>query len=365
MKKILAWIKSFFTKKKKASAPAKKKRNTGTPGELNLSEALDLIPYYHRILARMPKRARFYGSMLAKVGPLVLNKTTPLFANNKKLWHVNPSQVFIGWPPEHDGPVFLAAIKRNPPLGVERLEGECYEYLLYYDFKSLGDPEFSNWWGGYFWVDDSGRFTLARQRQLLQKTILRKHKRRGQSRTIQVPYTEYKDSFFEAYMASNEEANDALNAIFVNAFNFWHRRADGWLVVTKKNNQRVTFNISEGRHKYFFKEREKIVETPTGQRKRIFHIVDEHDRNVNGKIVRVKEHIRGIRHFFWNGLECHIFSPGWHGYDYFLDMPFKTYDFDQKEDLPDGKLVKPEPILEKAARLMEGTDYKNKKVGWG
>lgn len=360
-KKIIAWFVIRFTRPVPVGRPAKGQKTT--LGELNLAEALDVLPLYHRILEKTPHRVRLDNAAIYKMGPLITNRKTTYQLNDPKRWRRNPTLVCVGWPPEIDGPNYLAALKVDPPPGVERHPGECYQYLLYYDFTATNKPKWSNWYGGYCWVDALGNFKLARQRKVVQHTIPRKHKKRGAARAIQVPMIEYSDTFFEVVHKRKEKAEEGINLIFRSGFNHWADRGKGWLVVTKKGTQRVTFNITEGRHKYFFREREKIVETPTGQRKRIFHIVDEHMRETHGKTVRVKEHTRGIRHFFWQGFECHIFSPGWHGHDFFKDLDVITY---AEEDLADNaEFVEMSSAVEKGARVIEGTDYRADGSGWG
>lgn len=68
------------------------------------------------------------------------------------------------------------------------------------------------------------------------------------------------------------------------------------------------FHIDLKRTPYFFKDRQKTVNT-NGRTKRIFHIVRPHLR-ANGTAVRF--HFRGLRKFQWNGYDVLVTMPGWH-----------------------------------------------------
>lgn len=101
--------------------------------------------------------------------------------------------------------------------------------------------------------------------------------------------------------------NTCLN-LFRAMHEWWVDRDLRWNVVVKKNGERVTFGINDKDTAYYFKNRDKVV-SENGVTKRIVHYVREHNRVTNGKETTIKEHIRGLREFNWNGYHCNVISP--------------------------------------------------------
>lgn len=96
---------------------------------------------------------------------------------------------------------------------------------------------------------------------------------------------------------------------FIAAFNWWVGRAERWSVAVLSNGERLTFSVPKEDTKKYFANRDKSVKTATGKAKKIVHYVHEHDRVINGKSVKVKEHIRGLSVFDWNGYKCIVTAP--------------------------------------------------------
>lgn len=81
-------------------------------------------------------------------------------------------------------------------------------------------------------------------------------------------------------------------------------------VRARKDGSTVLFNVGLNDTKRFFKNRDVTTRTNSGQRKRIYHAVDEHARTLaDGKIVRVRGHYRGERVFLWKGEHVTITPP--------------------------------------------------------
>lgn len=75
----------------------------------------------------------------------------------------------------------------------------------------------------------------------------------------------------------------------------------------------AVFGVSIKRMPYFFRDRDITISNATGQRRRIFHIVRPHDRNLSdGRKSIVRLHFRGERSFRWNGYGVHVTVPGRH-----------------------------------------------------
>ena len=76
--------------------------------------------------------------------------------------------------------------------------------------------------------------------------------------------------------------------------------------------ERLTFVVPKEATKKYFAGRDKSAKTATGRTKKIVHYVQEHNRVINGKATVVKEHIRGLSVFDWNGYKCVVTAPEFH-----------------------------------------------------
>lgn len=116
-----------------------------------------------------------------------------------------------------------------------------------------------------------------------------------------------------AGLKEGEFAKDlVVKMAFAAAFNYWVKRADRWSVSVLHRGERLTFSVDKENTKRYFANRDKTVKTETGHTKKIVHFVQEHDRAVNGKTTKVKEHIRGLSVFDWNGYKCVVTAPEFH-----------------------------------------------------
>ena len=116
-----------------------------------------------------------------------------------------------------------------------------------------------------------------------------------------------------AGLKEGEFAKDlVVKMSFTAAFNWWVGRAERWSVAVLSKGERLTFSVPKEDTKRYFANRDKSVKTATGKAKKIVHYVHEHDRVINGKSVKVKEHIRGLSVFDWNGYKCVVTAPEFH-----------------------------------------------------
>lgn len=77
-----------------------------------------------------------------------------------------------------------------------------------------------------------------------------------------------------------------------------------------KSGIRAAFGIDLSSAPRFFRDREATALASDGRRKRIFHAVRKHQREVGGKgVVSVKPHYRGLRRFDWQGVDVQIVLP--------------------------------------------------------
>jgi hypothetical protein len=116
-------------------------------------------------------------------------------------------------------------------------------------------------------------------------------------------------SYLEDELRTVEERKQTAKNIFVSMHDWWSERDARWNVIVKKNGDRVTFGVDNSQTPYYFKDRDKSIKTTTGQTKKIVHYVKDHERKINDKTTVVKEHIRGLQDFNWNGYNCLVVSP--------------------------------------------------------
>jgi hypothetical protein len=84
-------------------------------------------------------------------------------------------------------------------------------------------------------------------------------------------------------------------------------------IVATRDGKACAFSVDILRMPYFFADRDVRVGL---RRKRIFHIVRTHERNLKGgRVSKVRTHFRGERDFTWNGYAVNVSVPGWHHFD--------------------------------------------------
>ena len=130
-------------------------------------------------------------------------------------------------------------------------------------------------------------------------------------------------------------------------FNWWINRQERWSVAVKKGGDRVTFSVDKSLTKKYFADRDKTVKTVNGQTKKIIHYVRGHDRNQNGKITKVKEHIRGLNSFIWKSYNCLVTAPE------FQTLPTAQFDVapEEKEEWERGYIS-----ASKVGKLLSDTE---------
>lgn len=197
-------------------------------------------------------------------------------------------------------PKIMYAIKQKRlPWNVAFKPGSPYIYGAAYEFH-----------GQLFWVHmyltvnkKTGKINTCEELRQIDNVI------RGNGKTI---YYSNKRWAPPAYLENDDYnikdmENTCLN-LFRSMHEWWVDRDLRWNVVVKKNGDRVTFGINDKDTAYYFKNRDKVV-SENGVTKRIVHYVREHNRVTNGKETTIKEHIRGLREFNWNGYQCNVISP--------------------------------------------------------
>jgi hypothetical protein len=113
----------------------------------------------------------------------------------------------------------------------------------------------------------------------------------------------------------NAEANQFLKQAATMCFNFWAMKDRMWRIIVKKGGVRMNFSIGTDETKHYFKDRDRSgICTQSGRLKPIAHYVSEHTRRyTSGKTTVIKEHVRGLRRFLWNGYQVIVKSPRFGG----------------------------------------------------
>ena len=156
-----------------------------------------------------------------------------------------------------------------------------------------------------------------------------------------------------------EENKQITKNLFVAMHEWWVCRDERWNVVVKKNGERVTFGVDNGQTPYYFKDRDKSIKTASGQTKKIVHYVKGHDREVNGKTIPIKEHIRGLQEFDWAGYNCLVVSPK------FQSQTAAKFDVAGTDMEPDSKSKDNVIYLSKLGKLIADSEENVKKRSVG
>lgn len=204
-----------------------------------------------------------------------------------------------------------------PPFGVEFSGGGAiYKVTCVYDergrHKKLVVPM-------DFWVsvDGDGRPHLLREYSRSTQQIMPKKKRAsfgGHVHVLKQPFVVYRNEWklpsWLNLVKGPETKEEKAAEIFSQAYESYRESAADILISVKTADCAATFGIGIKRAPYFFADREGEL-TPSGSKKKIFHGVREHERQVSpDKKVTVKAHYRGMRHFDWNGYSIAISFPG-------------------------------------------------------
>lgn len=155
-------------------------------------------------------------------------------------------------------------------------------------------------------------------------------KRRG-DRRFRIPSRHYAFEGIFAHMAAeHDEAVGAyLAGLFILAADAWSNAVDGSMtrVAVSRDGLTAAFGVNIERTPYFFKDRD----LRTNQRKKIFHIVRTHERDLgDNRTVSVRTHFRGERAFAWNGYDVLISVPGYH-HKTLSEFDAKSETFDEGE----------------------------------
>lgn len=195
--------------------------------------------------------------------------------------------------------VFFCFKLSRLPLGVEPLKGHPYRVGMV-----LNIYEKTLWLTMYMVIDKkTGELRICKEERHEIVTV-------GKNKTS-MSYNRRWNGNPAMYFAHNFEKQTIDNVdhtykcLFKTAFDWWVERKDqSWNVAVKKGKQKLTFAIGRSETKKYFADRDKTV-----NKKKIIHFVREHERTVKGRTVTIKEHLRGLDKFVWNGYSCVVTAP--------------------------------------------------------
>jgi len=242
------------------------------------------------------------------------------------------------------------------PMGVEPLPGHAYKFGEV--IKVYGKLM---WMVMYVVIDKkTGKVSVCRE---LRQSEVQVKKRPSRSDRDCTHYNK-RWSGNPAMMYPHEAENKDLQAVlhhykttFKNVFDWWTQRKDkSWNVSTRLGKRRLVFSLDRMDTKKYFADRDLTIQTETGKRKKIIHFVSEHERTVRDKKVVIKEHLRGLNKFTWNGYDCVVTAPK------FSKLNTVVFDIapEEEEDLAhlvgeDAKLIGMAKVAEILAREEEAT----------
>lgn len=232
--------------------------------------------------------------------------------------------VSFGWSKRDNSgqiyPAVLFAIKENKlPAEVSKCAGQHYLFGVGFKLGATSENDTNKelfWLAGYMTARADGSLYLHQELKPRQHTIKVSNPatRRAVGKTITYTTKAWgKASLAQLYdEATLAEGERICVNEFSTAMNWWIAREENWSVAVKKDGERITFAIPKELTARFFKDRIKVT-NENGVTKRIIHFVNAHERATSDGKTTVKEHIRGLAEFDWNGYGCRVTAPKFNG----------------------------------------------------
>ena len=308
----------------------------------------DAYEYHRRVGARLvPDKFKVSGDQLSDLFLLqrpaigmtyILSK--PMLASAKKKNHVPASFHYFQ----------KIVIRGKDESGLLPTRNDLYKMVVVHDDGTLISGGLA-----YFEIMPNGIPRIMRKKETNFQSIPT-HKRGEKAVTVSHNKMNYPDYIQNMHHdnAADEEFGDYASLIFTLCVNdFCNITSEDELQVRCSKGKVVAmFNVCTKRTPYFFADRETTLAVD-GKRKRIFHIVRAHTRDLgNSRISEVKEHYRGERRFWWGGHRVTITVPKLHHLSInSFDVAAQEFDDDK---LRTGKnWVTSAQLGEKIAGMME------------
>lgn len=224
-----------------------------------------------------------------------------------------PTMMSVAFPHEDtedkvSAQIFFALKLPRLPLGVEPLPGHPYKFgqVIKLDGKLM-------WLVMYVVVDKyTGNISICREQR--QEIVNIRNRPRSER---DCTYYNKKWNGNPAMLSVHEMENHDIQKVqhhykeaFKNVFDWWtQRKNESWNVSVKQGKRRLVFSLDRMDTKKYFADRDLTIRAANGQRKKIIHYVSQHDRIVKNKKITIKEHLRGLNKFTWNGYDCVVTAP--------------------------------------------------------
>ena len=206
--------------------------------------------------------------------------------------------------------VYFQKVKR--PSGVQSFAGDVYRLSVLVDNRSKErrwNADLVAILACHVGISPQGDMHLLREHVLEAKAI-RPHKRGGHRGAFVRRSRHWVYPRWVAELApSGKEPQLWATSMLAMALLTYRSAVSKIVIRVRKGDCVAAFGIELPRAKRFFSDRDAVLASD-GRKKRIFHSVVEHDRELASlKTTRVRQHFRGLRDFVWNSYSVHIVLP--------------------------------------------------------
>ena len=248
---------------------------------------------------------------------------------------------------------FMYFHKLTRPSRVEGFRGAVYALTVVYDNRASLRHWRSDWTlplTCYIGVTPDGEMRLLKQPVEMTSQIRSKSGKHCKRREFTLRSHHWQYPLWVQESASDRETtpNDWATGLLAMALVTYAATISKIVIRVKREGCVAAFGIDVKRGKYFFADRD-VELARDGRKKRIFHSVVAHDRQIGqNRVTRVRDHYRGLRDFMWNAYEVHIVWPKFSNLLKF-DKPARYLD-----DLPASQRDK-YVVEEEAGRILAET----------
>jgi hypothetical protein len=296
------------------TAKAPKKRNKIDVADLEKNGSfylrgaiLDDLDRYMTYIRRMRRSDHEAYSLYSRIGAHVIPAHTMLNESLSSWWRETGNRPAFGAVSlcAEDGdkdrvPVRFAYFQKLDKVGafVQRGDGDVYRVTCYLDDQNL----LKKWKRGvpmafYIELNAEGELRLLKTFGPVSRRVGVNRKKSANFVRMEWRYPEYPEG--------GSKAAAKIFSLFADAY--YLANLSGFQVRATKNKDTAVFSIADNRAPYFFSDRDDVA-----GKKKIFHAVRAHRRDVGEKTVNVRMHYRGLRSFSWNGYDIVITVPGLH-----------------------------------------------------
>lgn len=310
---------------------------------------LDSLDRYFHYLAKMKDKDPYAYDLMGRVGLYVVPESALFsFETPYMLSHIRPSFGGVLFHLAGDAPDFSDGDKIHVKfvyfLKIENkaLELQCksafYKVTMFYTDeahpKGLAIPV-----AFHVAVSEMGQVMLLRDREFVSIKERRGHKR------FEIPSMQYPWIIRTLARDHKQSPQQMAAGIFNYVANIQEDAAlANARVIVRKGIDAALFNIDIKRTAYFFSDRDLVL-NENGSKRRIFHIVRAHGRQIGNRTRNVRFHFRGMRKFDWNGYSINIAVPGLH------HAPLETAQFAARENARTGLTMR--QVGDKIAQVMQ------------